>query len=156
MDALLDRSRITRFAGAWAWLPTVVRVVTGGFFVSASTGKFVDYSKEVDEFRGFEVPWPEVAVPVVGVVELLGGLLLIVGFLTRPAALVLAANMIGALATAGRVEGGSFHLVYPPILLVCMLFLVWAGPGRLSIDERIAPRTAPSSGPDVGVRHERS
>ena len=121
-------------------MPTVVRVLTGLFFVSTGIGKFADHAKEVTDFRGFEVPWPEVAVPVVGTVELVGGLLLIVGLLTRPAALLLACTMIGALATAGRVEGGSFHLVYPPVLLVLMIFLVWAGPGCLSLDERIAGR----------------
>jgi putative oxidoreductase len=137
---VLARSRATRFSGGAAWIPTVVRVVTGLFFVSTSFGKFLDYSKEVDDFRGFEVPWPEVAVPVVGVVELVGGLLLVIGLLTRPAAFVLALNMVGALATAGRVEGGSFHLVYAPVLLVAMVFLCWAGPGRVSVDERLAGR----------------
>jgi putative oxidoreductase len=140
MEELLERSRATRLSGGLAWLPTIVRVVTGLYFVSASTGKFVDYSQEVDDFRGFEVPWPDVAVLVVGTVELVCGLLLIVGLLVRPAAILLALDMLGALATAGRVEGGSFHLVYPPILLVLMLVLLWAGPGRLSIDERLATR----------------
>jgi putative oxidoreductase len=112
-----------------------VRILAGGFFVSASTGKFFDYSKEVDDFRSFEVPWPEVAVPLVGVIELVGGVLLIVGLLVRPAAFVLACNMVGALLTAGRVEGGSFHLVYAPTLLVLMLMLCWTGAGRLSVDQ---------------------
>jgi putative oxidoreductase len=142
MQSWLDRSRITRVSGLLAWVPTIVRIITGAFFVSVSTGKFFDHSKEVADFRKYEVPWPDVAVPVVGVVELVGGLLLVIGLLTRPAALVLAADMIGALATAGRVEGGSFHLVYPPILLVCMIFLLWAGPGRLSLDERLTRRAA--------------
>jgi len=115
-------------------------VLSGLFFMSAGIGKFADHAKEVSDFRGFEVPWPEVAVPVVGTVELVGGLLLVVGLLTRPAALLLAGNMIGALATAGRVEGGSFHLVYAPVLLALMLFLCWAGPGRLSLDGRMAGR----------------
>ena len=140
MTDLLHRVQTTRWSGPAAWVPTVVRVVTGLFFVSASTGKFFDYSKEVDDFRRFEVPWPEVAVPAVGVLELVGGVLLVVGFLVRPAAFLLALNMIGALATAGRVEGGSFHLVYGPALLVLMIFLCWAGPGRWSVDERMAAR----------------
>jgi putative oxidoreductase len=140
MQSFIDRSRVTRFSGPLAWAPTVVRIVTGAFFVSVSIGKFFDRSKEVADFRKYEVPWPEVTVPVVGVVELVGGLLLVIGLLTRPAALVLAADMIGALATAGRIEGGSFHLVYPPILLICMIFLLWGGPGRLSIDEMLARR----------------
>jgi putative oxidoreductase len=141
---LVRRARRTRFSGIGAWIPTVVRVVTGLFFVSTSLGKFFDYSSEVDDFRGFEVPWPEVAVPLVGVVELVGGLLLVVGLLTRPAALALAFNMVGALATAGRVEGGDFHLVYAPALLIAMLFLLWSGPGRWSVDERLLARPSSS------------
>jgi putative oxidoreductase len=140
--AVIERARRTRFTGAGAWAPTVVRVVSGLFFVSTSFGKFFDYSKEVDDFRGFEVPWPEVAVPFVGVLELVGGLLIAIGLLTRPAALALALNMVGALATAGRVEGGDFHLVYGPVLLVAMLFVLWAGPGRWSVDERLRARQA--------------
>ncbi len=143
MTEVLHRLQTNRFTGWAGWIATVIRVVTGLFFVSTSTGKFFDYSKEVDEFRSFEVPWPEVAVPVVGVVELVGGILLVVGFLVRPAAFVLALNMVGALATAGRVEGGSFHLVYGPALLVLMIVLCWLGPGRWSVDERMAARRAP-------------
>jgi putative oxidoreductase len=140
MDDLLARLRRTRLRGGAAWVPTVVRIVTGLFFVSTGLGKFLDYSKEVDDFRGFEVPWPEVAVPLVGLVEVVGGLLLVIGLLTRPAAFVLACNMVGALATAGRVEGGSFHLVYAPALLILMIFLCWSGPGRLALDTRLAAR----------------
>jgi len=140
MSDVMNRLRTNRFTGAPAWIPTVVRVVSGLFFVSTGIGKFVDYSKEVDDFRGFEVPWPEVAVPAVGTLELVGGVLLVVGLFVRPVAFLLALNMVGALATAGRVEGGSFHLVYGPALLVLMLFLCWAGPGRWSIDERLAGR----------------
>src|SRR6187401_3001142 len=120
MRDLARRLQRPRFDGPVAWLPTIVRVLTGAFFVSTSLGKFFDYAKEVDDFRGFEVPWPEVAVPVVGVVELVGGALLIVGLFVRPVAFVLACDMVGALLTAGRVEGGSFHLVYAPTLLVLM------------------------------------
>jgi putative oxidoreductase len=133
---LIERSRRTRFSGAFAWAPTVVRVPSGLFFVSTGLGKFFDHAHEVKDFRSYEVPWPEVAVPFVGVLELVGGVLLVVGLLTRPAALALALNMIGALATAGRVVGGDFHLVYAPALLVCMVFVLWAGPGRWSMDER--------------------
>jgi putative oxidoreductase len=142
VNDLLARLQHSRWHGTAAWVPTGVRILTGLFFVSVSTGKFFDYSREVDDFRSFEVPWPEVAVPAVGVLELVGGVLLVVGLLTRPAAFLLALDMIGALATAGRVEGGSFHLVYGPALLLLMLFLCWAGPGRWSIDERMAARRA--------------
>jgi putative oxidoreductase len=132
--------RTTRLSGPAAWIPTAVRVVSGVFFVSAGAGKFLDHAHEVDEFRRFEVPLPEVAVVAVGVVEIVAGALLVVGLLVRPSALVLALNMVGALLTAGRVVGGSFHLVYAPALLVLMIFLMWAGPGRTSIDEHLHAR----------------
>ena len=69
--------------------------------------------------------------------ELLGGFLLVVGLFTRLAALILAVNMVGAIATAGRVDGGSFHLGVAPTLLVAMLFLVWAGSGALAVDPKL-------------------
>jgi len=56
--------------------------------------------------------------------------------------LLLAGDMIGAIATAGRVEGGSFHLGVAPTLLVAMLFLLWAGPGLLAFDNRLLARVS--------------
>ena len=70
--------------------------------------------------------------------EIVGGVLLIAGLLTRPAAALLAGDMAGAIVTAGRVEGGAINLVLAPTLLVAMLFLLWAGPGRWSVDNRVA------------------
>jgi putative oxidoreductase len=141
---VLQALQTNRFARGAAWVPTVIRIVTGLFYVSVGLGKFFDYSKEVDDFRSYEVPWAEVAVPLVGTLEVVGGALLVVGFLVRPMAFLLALNMVGALATAGRVEGGSFHLVYGPALLVLMLLLCWMGPGRWSVDERMASRRGPT------------
>jgi putative oxidoreductase len=122
-----------------AWVPTAVRVVTGVLFVTFSVGKFFDHAQEAADFDRYGVPVPDVAVYLVGALELVGGVLLVVGLLTRLAALVLAANMVGAIATAGRVEGGSFHLGVAPTMLVAMLFLVWAGSGRLALDSRRGP-----------------
>ena len=68
----------------------------------------------------------------------MGGALLIAGLLTRPAAALLAGDMVGAIVTAGRVEGGAINLVLAPSLLVAMLFLLWAGPGRWAVDSCVA------------------
>ena len=135
----------SRFGGAGAWATTVVRVVAGVLFVSFSTGKFTDHMMESVDFERYGVPWPDGAVYLAGTVELLGGLLLIVGLLTRPAALVLACNLVVAIATAGRVEGGTFHLGVGPAMLVAMLFLVWAGPGVLALDNRIRGGMPPTA-----------
>jgi len=53
--------------------------------------------------------------------------------------------MVGAIATAGRVDGGSFHLGVAPAMLVAMLFLVWAGSGRLALDRALQPRFSTTS-----------
>jgi uncharacterized membrane protein YphA (DoxX/SURF4 family) len=107
------------------------------------------------------VPAPDAAVYGVGVVELLCGLLLIVGLMTRPAAAALALTLVGAIATAGRVEGGSFNLGVAPTLLVAMVVLLWAGSGRLALDavlERTissAPRTSAPTGNGRSTRRAR-
>jgi putative oxidoreductase len=126
-----------RTHGAAAWATTVVRVVTGVLFVTFSLGKFVDHAHEAVDFEHYGIPAPEVTTYLVGTLELVGGALLLIGLLTRPAAFVLACNLVGAIATAGRVDGGTFHLGVAPAMLVAMLFLVWAGPGRLALDSSL-------------------
>jgi putative oxidoreductase len=132
----------TRPHGAGAWATTVVRIVTGVLFVTFSLGKFFDHAKESADFDHYGIPAPEVATILVGTLELVGGILLIVGLCTRPAALLLALNLVGAIATAGRVDGGSFHLGVAPAMLLAMLFLVWAGSGRLAVDRTLRVRLA--------------
>jgi putative oxidoreductase len=125
------------WSGRAAWAATAIRVTAGVLFVLFSAGKFVDHAHEAADFRRYGVPVPNVAVYAVGALELTAGVLLVLGLLTRPAALALAANLVGAIATAGRVEGGSFNLGVAPAMLVTMLVIVWAGPGSLALDERL-------------------
>ena len=86
------------------------------------------------------MPWPDASVYVAGTVELVGGLLLVVGLLTRFAALAVAANMVVTLATGGRVDVDLYHVGLGSALLVAALYLVWAGAGPWSIDQRLAAR----------------
>ena len=137
----------SRLHGVGAWATTVVRVVTGALFVSFSLGKFVDHAQESADFDHYGIPAPEVATYLVGTLELVGGILLVIGLLTRPAALLLALNMVGAIATAGRVDGGTFHLGVAPAMLVAMLFLVWAGSGHVALDRVLQARLAPTPTP---------
>jgi putative oxidoreductase len=141
VNRFLAQLTTSRYRGTAACVTTAIRIVTGVLFVSFSTGKFVDHMKESMDFESYGVPVPDVAVYAVGVLELTCGLLLVVGLFTRPAALLLAANMVGAIATAGVMEGGSFHLGVAPAMLVAMLFLLWAGPGVLALDNRISGGT---------------
>jgi putative oxidoreductase len=123
--------------GGVAYLAAAVRVVTGVLFVSISSGKFVDHVHEVSDFKSYGIPIADIAVYVIGVVELLCGLLLVAGLFTRLAALLLACNMVGAIVTAGVQEGGTFNLGVAPAMLVAMVFLLWAGCGALAVDNRL-------------------
>ena len=137
VDRLLEVMFKERTPG---WVPFVIRIVTGVFFVSVSLGKFFDHATEAHDFDRYGIPIPATAVILVGVVELLGGIALVAGLGTRIAAAVLAANMVGAIATAGRVEGGTFNLGVAPLMLVLMLVILWAGPGTWSVDRVLARR----------------
>jgi putative oxidoreductase len=140
-----------RVAGPAAWALTGVRVGAGVVFVAFSLGKFVHHEAEATAFERYGIPLPDAATYLVGCLELAAGLMLVAGVATRLAALALAGDMVGAIATAGRLEGGPVHLGLAPVLLAAMLTLVWAGAGRLSVDGRIAGRLdRRASGAGVG------
>jgi putative oxidoreductase len=114
----------------------VLRLVSGGVFVAFGAGKFVNHAWELASFKTYGLPAPEAFVIVIGVLEFLGGLLLIAGVLTRPAALALAGDMVGAIVVSGLAKGELISLTLAPAELVAMLVLLLMGPGRYVIDLR--------------------
>jgi uncharacterized membrane protein YphA (DoxX/SURF4 family) len=102
----------------------VVRVLTGALFVCTGILKLVRHDLVVPMFARWHVPSPGAAVTIVGAIELVCGLLLALGILTRSVALVLATVMVGAVWTAGRVDGG-IHVVAPPVLFVLCVAIAW-------------------------------
>jgi putative oxidoreductase len=114
----------------------VLRLVSGGVFVVFGIGKFVNHGSELASFKAYGLPAPEAFVIVIGVIEVVGGLLLIAGLLTRPVAMVLAADMIGAILVSGIAKGEPISLTLAPAELLAMLVLLGKGPGRSVIDPR--------------------
>jgi putative oxidoreductase len=123
---------------AKAILAVAIRLVAGVIFVSFGIGKFTDHASEVTSFVHYGVPLAGASVWAVGLVETIGGLMLVLGLFTRWAAAALAADMIGVMVTAGRVDGGLLNLGLAPLLLVGMLVVLWTGPGALSLDAVVA------------------
>jgi putative oxidoreductase len=111
----------------------LLRLLSGGVFVVFGVGKFVNHGSELASFKAYGLPAPEAFVLVIGAIELVGGLLLAVGTLTRPAALVLAGDMVGAIVVSGIARGEMISLTLAPALLVAMLVLLWTGPGAYSL-----------------------
>ena len=137
-----DRPRVATRAA-------LLRIASGAIFVAFGLGKFTNQAQETRSFAKYGLPSPELFAPAIGVLELALGLLLVAGLATRLAAVMLAGDMVGAIATAGRVEGGAINLGLAPALLVVMLFLAWSGAGRWSVDARLRDNlaTGPSAPP---------
>jgi len=68
----------------------LIRLLVGAVFLSEGILKFL-FPAELGagRFGRIGIPWPEAMGPFVGTVETVGGILVIVGLLTRPAALLL-------------------------------------------------------------------
>jgi putative oxidoreductase len=80
---------------------------------------------------------------VAGVLELWGGLLIVLGLFTRPVAVVLALEMVVAYVQAHMPRGGAPVENQGELALLYMLiwaFLAANGPGGLSLDGLIAAR----------------
>jgi putative oxidoreductase len=129
-----------RDLGRAAWAVAAARVAAGVVFVAFSFGKFIHHEAEAAAFDRYGIPQADAATYLVGTLELVGGLMLVLGLGTRVVAVALAGNMIGAIATAGRHDGGPVNLGLAPAVLAAMLVLIWAGAGRASLDEMLARR----------------
>lgn len=95
--------------------------------------------------RDAGIPLPEIAGPFTVYIELIGGLLLAFGVLTRLIALGLTGLMLGAfffihLPNGIFVENGGFEYVLA-LAAACVVLAV-VGPGRFSIDHLLLAREA--------------
>jgi putative oxidoreductase len=90
---------------------------------------------------GLGVPAPLVFAWIVTLIELVGGIALILGVVTRLAALLIAGVLVGAIAlvkvNVGFVVMGAIGAELDVAVLVGALALVLLGPGRLSVDHAI-------------------
>ena len=134
MAAVADLLVAGPVRGPRAVVAPVARVVGGAVFVVFGVGKFTQHASEVASFEDFGLPAPDAFVYAIGVIEVVGGLLLILGLLTRPAALVLAGDMVAAIVVSGIPLGETVSLTIAPAELVICLYLLWTGPGMLALD----------------------
>lgn len=130
----------------------ICRLYWGWLFFEAGLNKFQDIGAFAESLNQYHVPFAHVSAYAAAITELVGGLLLIVGFATRLAAIPLAFVMLTAYSTvhADALKSifstpSEFVAQAPFNFLLISLILLAFGPGRFSLDyllERWVFRTA--------------
>jgi len=147
----------------WTWVlhppvagpraTVVIRMMAGAVFFWEGILKFVYVNQGVGRFTKLGMPMPETLAPAIAVLEIVGGLALIAGFLTRPFALLFIGEMIVAiLSTKISMYLGTSPLPLPPVppqvgiwavlhevrseyaQIMSCIFLLISGPGPWSLD----------------------
>src|SRR5471032_2812699 len=125
----------------FSWLaPLAVRITVGVVFMGTGWTKLHNLPAIAKNFAALGIPAPEILTPFVSGVEFFGGLLLLVGLLTRFAAVPLMAVMVVAILSAklGDVDGVETFLGIEEVsYFVMFAWLAIAGPGPVSIDHLI-------------------
>lgn len=127
----------------------ILRVVTGAIFAAHGAQKIFEFTipGTIGSFAGMGVPLAEIAAPVVAFVELIGGILLILGLFTRPVGVLLAIDMLVALALVHLPAGlwvGEGGYEFVAVLGAAALALALTGAGRFSIDGAVLRGRAPA------------
>ncbi|HKA90313.1 MAG TPA: DoxX family protein [Haliangiales bacterium] len=129
---------------AWA-PPTLARVAMGVAFILTGWGKLHGLEQVTSYFTDLGIPLPGLMAPFVATVELVGGILLLVGLGTRVAAVMLATTMVVALITAKWKNAESKIELLGELEFAYLTIFVWlavAGAGPLSLDRLLARRPA--------------
>src|SRR5262245_5741017 len=135
-----------------------IRLMAGAVFLWEGILKFVYENQGVGRFTKLGMPFPEVTASFVGGLEIVGGLLLILGLATRPISIAFIIEMLVAmLSTKPRLFLGTSPLPLPPVppqlgiwavlheirseyaQLMSCAFLLISGPGAWSLDAARRP-----------------
>ena len=119
-----------------AFAPTVLgilRIVTALLFMEHGTAKLLNFPVSEMHPTAFSLPW------IAGVLEIVGGALVLVGLWTRPVAFILSGQMAAAYWMAHAPQnffpvnnGGDAAILF----CFVFLYLVFAGPGAFALDNK--------------------
>jgi uncharacterized membrane protein YphA (DoxX/SURF4 family) len=166
----MRRIAMRKIERPWTWLlhppltgpraTTVIRLMAGSVFLWEGILKFVYVNQGVGRFTKLGIPFPLFTAPFVGWLEIVGGILLILGLGTRLIAIPFIIEMLVAmLSTKPRLFLGTLPLPPPPVppqvgmwavlheirsefaQIMSCIFLLISGPGPWSLDARLWSRT---------------
>ena|ERR1700687_2618313 len=112
-----------------------LRIVAGVFFIVHSQMKF---GSGFGVFLQSEGLPPEMAI-LIGLLESIGGILLIVGVLSRIASALIAIDMLGAIIYVKKVQSfsGKNGIELELLAFIILITIMVLGPGRISLSHLI-------------------
>ncbi len=123
----------------------LVRLAVGFIFATQGILKFIDPNMGVNRFTRIGFPHPAFTAHFVGTVEIVCGLLVLIGLFTRIAAVPLLIVICTAIATTklpelSRANQGFWFMVSDArtdfAMLMSLLFLILTGAGTWAVDAR--------------------
>jgi putative oxidoreductase len=138
-QAVVTRAqRVVGWLTASQWIPILlIRLFLGYFFFETGWAKIGNLDAMAERFTGWGIPFPAFSAALSAYTELIGGALVMLGLVTRLAAIPLCINMVVAILVVNikRVSGlDEFVELSEPLYALVFLWLVFAGPGRASLD----------------------
>lgn len=139
----MDLNRINKSHAPW---PTVlIRLMVGGVFLSEGIQKYLEPAlRGVGRFEKIGIPWPEFTGYFVGAVEIVCGMLVLLGLVTRLAVIPLIVVMLVAIATTKipiLLDDGFWAMAHAArtdvSMLLGSLFLLLVGAGPWALDRRL-------------------
>jgi putative oxidoreductase len=122
----------------------LIRLYWGWQFAQTGWGKLQHIHRVIGFFSSLGIPHPGLVAPFVSAVEFVGGILLILGLLSRITGLVLAIDMFMAYWISDRAalhsilsDPGKFWNADPYTFFFASLIVLVFGPGLFSLDRWI-------------------
>jgi len=119
----------------------IARILFAIIFVLSGFGKLTNIAGTAAYFANYSLPMPTATAVIVGLIELLGGLAILIGFKTRIAAWVLAIFTVATALVAHTDFGDQMQMInFMKNLAIAGGFLALAveGAGSISLDGRRA------------------
>jgi putative oxidoreductase len=149
MKKLLDQYRRITAAICLLQSPMLlaVRLYWGFQFAQTGWGKLHSLARITGFFASLNIPFPSLTTPFISGLEFFGGILMMVGFFSRPISFLLACNMFVAYWAADHdaltsifSDPGKFYVADPYTFLFASLMILIFGPGFLAIDAYVSKR----------------
>ena len=147
-----DWSKIV--AGAFSWSgPLAARIVVGWVFLWSGWTKLHALPRMIENFREWGIPAPEFFTPLASGIEFVGGILLLIGLLTRFAAVPMMIVMVVAIISAKWADVDSLETFLGFDEVAYFVMFAWlAIAGPVSVDHYVLKALRPDRPPsDYGA-----